>query len=235
MGFRFRRSIKIFPGFRLNLSKKGIGTSVGIKGFHISTGPSGQRATTSIPGTGVSFVSQSHKSKTGGNTMRSSNAFPVSNKPPKPPMSTKKKIIIGASVGGIVLLSYLASLGADPQPVIINDPTRDLLQTLVAAQSTFTAAAAITPTITTSPTETETIMPTIEPTATSAVVSLCPNGCTTQQPGCDIKGNVSSGGDKIYHLPGTNNYDDTVITPEEGELWFCSVEEAIANGWRAPR
>jgi micrococcal nuclease len=77
--------------------------------------------------------------------------------------------------------------------------------------------------------------PTIEPTATNTIVSLCPNGCTTQQPGCDIKGNVSSGGDKIYHLPGTNNYDDTVITPEEGELWFCSVEEAIANGWRAPR
>ena len=90
-------------------------------------------------------------------------------------------------------------------------------------------------TITPAPAETETLDPTIEPTAANAVVSLCPNGCTTQQTGCDVKGNISSGGDKIYHLPGTNNYDDTVITPEEGELWFCSAEEAVANGWRAPK
>lgn len=54
MGFRFRKSLKILPGVRLNLSKKGIGTSVGVKGFHISNGPSGSRMTTSLPGTGLS-------------------------------------------------------------------------------------------------------------------------------------------------------------------------------------
>ena len=234
MGFRFRRSIKLFPGFRLNLSKKGIGTSLGFKGFHLSSGPTGQRATTSIPGTGISFVSQSHKSKSGGNPMRSQDN-PSFIKPPKPPMSTKKKIIIWSSIGGFVLLSYIASLGTNPQTVVKSDATQELLQTLVSAQSTFTAAAAITPTMTSAPAETETLDPTIEPTAANAVVSLCPNGCTTQQTGCDVKGNISSGGDKIYHLPGTNNYDDTVITPEEGELWFCSAEEAVANGWRAPK
>jgi hypothetical protein len=58
MGFRFRRSIKLFPGMRLNLSKRGIGASVGFTGLHVSSGPSGSRVTTSIPGTGVSFVNQ---------------------------------------------------------------------------------------------------------------------------------------------------------------------------------
>ncbi|HPS41044.1 MAG TPA: DUF4236 domain-containing protein [Anaerolineaceae bacterium] len=58
MGFRLRRSLKIAPGVRLNISKKGIGTSVGVKGMHISSGPSGSRMTTSIPGTGLSQVTQ---------------------------------------------------------------------------------------------------------------------------------------------------------------------------------
>ncbi len=55
MPFHFRRSIKTIPGVRLNFSKKGVGTSVGVKGFHISNGPSGSRMTSSIPGTGISF------------------------------------------------------------------------------------------------------------------------------------------------------------------------------------
>ncbi|QQA41330.1 thermonuclease family protein [Pelagovum pacificum] len=52
--------------------------------------------------------------------------------------------------------------------------------------------------------------------------------------GCDIKGNVSSSG-RIYHRPGDASYADTRITLERGERWFCSVEEAEAAGWRAPR
>lgn len=53
MGFRFRKSIKILPGTRLNVSKSGVGISTGVKGARISTGPSGTRVTTSIPGTGI--------------------------------------------------------------------------------------------------------------------------------------------------------------------------------------
>lgn len=49
---------------------------------------------------------------------------------------------------------------------------------------------------------------------------------------CLIKGNISSKGEKIYHIPGMRNYDDTVITAGKGERWFCSEEEAVAAGWR---
>lgn len=61
----------------------------------------------------------------------------------------------------------------------------------------------------------------------------CPEGCASPKPGCDIKGNISlSTGERIYHLPGQRWYDDTVISPGKGEKWFCTLEEAEANGWR---
>ena len=50
-----------------------------------------------------------------------------------------------------------------------------------------------------------------------------------------IKGNISRGGERIYHLPGTPGYAETKIDPTSGEGWFCTEEEAKAAGWRAPR
>lgn len=54
---------------------------------------------------------------------------------------------------------------------------------------------------------------------------------------CVIKGNISiSTGDKLYHLPGMEDYEATRIDLTKGERWFCTEAEAIANGWRkAPR
>lgn len=61
MGFRFRKSKKVGP-FRINFSKKGVGWSVGSKWFrYTKKAGGGSRTTTSIPGTGISFV-QDHKS-----------------------------------------------------------------------------------------------------------------------------------------------------------------------------
>lgn len=50
---------------------------------------------------------------------------------------------------------------------------------------------------------------------------------------CNIKGNINfNTGEKIYHLPGQEYYDSTVINEAAGERWFCTEEEAIAAGWR---
>jgi len=59
-------------------------------------------------------------------------------------------------------------------------------------------------------------------------------GTKTTQPatGCVIKGNVSSSGEKIYHLPGKRYYNQTVIDESKGERWFCSEDEAQKAGWR---
>lgn len=54
--------------------------------------------------------------------------------------------------------------------------------------------------------------------------------------GCLIKGNISRKGDRIYHMPDSSrNYADTRINEKRGEKWFCTEQEAIAAGWRAPR
>jgi hypothetical protein len=55
MGFRFRRSIKIVPGIRLNLSRAGPSVSLGVRGLHHAIGLRGTRTTLSIPGSGVSW------------------------------------------------------------------------------------------------------------------------------------------------------------------------------------
>jgi hypothetical protein len=42
-------------------------------------------------------------------------------------------------------------------------------------------------------------------------------------------------GMKLYHLPGMEDDEITKISPEKGERWFCSEQEALLEGWtRAP-
>jgi hypothetical protein len=50
--------------------------------------------------------------------------------------------------------------------------------------------------------------------------------------GCRIKGNISLSGERIYHVPGGEWYDETRIDRSKGERWFCSEDEARAAGWR---
>ncbi|WP_174013497.1 succinoglycan biosynthesis protein exoi [Agrobacterium tumefaciens] len=50
---------------------------------------------------------------------------------------------------------------------------------------------------------------------------------------CNIKGNISiSSRERIYHVPGQEYYASTKISPQYGERWFCSEDEARAAGWR---
>lgn len=63
MGLRYRKSVKIGP-VRLNASKKGLGWSVGGKGFrYTKKAGGGTRTTTSLPGTGLSWVKDSSSNK----------------------------------------------------------------------------------------------------------------------------------------------------------------------------
>ncbi len=59
---------------------------------------------------------------------------------------------------------------------------------------------------------------------------------TADKPGdCRIKGNISSKGERIYHVPGGRFYERTRIDASKGERWFCSEAEAEAAGWRRSR
>jgi hypothetical protein len=55
MAFRFRRSIKIAPGIKLNLGKTGGSFSFGCRGSTVTIGRGGTFANVGIPGTGLSW------------------------------------------------------------------------------------------------------------------------------------------------------------------------------------
>lgn len=52
----------------------------------------------------------------------------------------------------------------------------------------------------------------------------------TPPEGKQIKGNINSKGDKIYHVPGSASYEKT-----NAEMWFATEEEAQKAGFRAPK
>lgn len=60
MGLRFRRSVKICKGVKVNFGKTGASLTVGTRGFHHTVHTSGKRTTSvGILGTGLSYVSTS--------------------------------------------------------------------------------------------------------------------------------------------------------------------------------
>ena len=64
MGLRYRKSIKLGGGFRVNISKSGVGYSWGTKGYRVTKTATGQtRKTYSIPGTGLSYVKTKGKKR----------------------------------------------------------------------------------------------------------------------------------------------------------------------------
>lgn len=60
MGWRFRRSIKLVPGVRLNVGKHGFtSVSIGGRGATVNVGKRGVTTTVGIPGTGLSYQHRS--------------------------------------------------------------------------------------------------------------------------------------------------------------------------------
>lgn len=111
MGFRFRKSFKIAPGVRVNVGKKSVGISAGVKGARVSVNSSGRKTTTvGIPGTGLSYQKTE---KIGGHAATDKHDQtapeytptvdlpPIAPQPPRPPRTPK---------GMLTLLKVLAVL-----------------------------------------------------------------------------------------------------------------------------
>lgn len=50
--------------------------------------------------------------------------------------------------------------------------------------------------------------------------------------GCNIKGNISGKGARIFHVPGGKYYETVKIEAQKGESMFCSEAEAEKAGFR---
>lgn len=75
MGTRFRKSIKIAPGVKINVGKKSVGLSVGGKHAGMSfNSKTGTRARVSAPGTGLSYSTKVGGKKTTSKSQSSGNS-----------------------------------------------------------------------------------------------------------------------------------------------------------------
>ncbi len=87
MSIRFRKSVSLTKGVRLNFSKSGIGISAGVKGARIGVGSKGAYVSSGIPGTGLYSVSYLNKGENQVNSWSSLN--------PKVDKPLAVKIILG--------------------------------------------------------------------------------------------------------------------------------------------
>ena len=81
MGLRFRKSIKIAPGLKINLNKNSVSATVGTRGAHYTINSKGKKtASVGIPGTGLSYTSTSGSSSSNSRTSQNKiNALPPDN------------------------------------------------------------------------------------------------------------------------------------------------------------
>lgn len=98
MGFYVRKSVKAGP-FRFNLSRSGVGVSVGVPGFRIGTGPRGN------------YVRIGHQGVYYGAT--SSRASPTAQPPPTPPPSHQPGDVVLQDVTGATSMSLVPTGGDD--------------------------------------------------------------------------------------------------------------------------
>ena len=93
MGLRFRKSITLCKGVRLNVGKTGVSISTGIPGFRKTIHSSG-RVTTSvgIPGTGIYYVDTDHIGKKKKQQPRNQGYSAPVSKPAQPSISTGSSV-----------------------------------------------------------------------------------------------------------------------------------------------
>jgi hypothetical protein len=74
---RFRKSVKIAPGIKLNFSKSGVSSTFGVKGASVNVGKDGAYLNTGVPGTGISSRHKIAGSGSGHESESNTNIIPV--------------------------------------------------------------------------------------------------------------------------------------------------------------
>jgi hypothetical protein len=107
MGFRFQKRIKLLPGVRINLSKSGVSTSLGVQGAQITKGHGKTRTTVGLPGTGLSHssVKSNHQQEEGFDNT------PEPQYSPAPIQQTHWLVATGKALGTIVGVVAMVAVG----------------------------------------------------------------------------------------------------------------------------
>ncbi len=182
MGWRFRRSVKLLPGIKVNFGKKSASVTVGGRLARKTYSTTGRQTTSySVPGTGLYYTTS-----TGGRTKRSERR---SAPPPKPPFYRRTWFIVlmlmllppagialmwlyrrewrmpvKITVTALSLLWFIALL--TPKPAA--DPQQPASSPMAASTSAPTASPTSSPTA--APTTAPTAAPTSVPAATDVPI-----------------------------------------------------------------
>ncbi len=118
MGLRFRKTVKLSKGSKVNIAKTGLSVSLGGRGHSLNLGKNGPTATVGIPGTGLSYrqkIGSTHSS-------HKNNQKPINTSSPKPTgqieihMNEKGHIVLFDSQGKeITDQSIIRKIQATPQ------------------------------------------------------------------------------------------------------------------------
>lgn len=165
---RFRKSIKVAPGVKINLNKNSVSVTTGTKGLHHTVSSNGSRTTSAgIPGTGVSYVKTTRSSSSNSKKSTTDNPGMVENGSSVTPDGGKpKKKKRGCCIYPFAIIFIFGIIGmifggGDNEPKAPN------------ITPTPTVIATTTPTAIPEPT----VTPTPEPTATPT-----PEATSTPEP-----------------------------------------------------
>ena len=223
MGFRFRKSLKAGP-FRINLSNAGIGYSVGGKGLrYTKKAGGGTRTTTSVPGTGVSFVSDSGSPNKKTPAKRSTPK--ASSEAPKP---RKNKVAIWAVVLAILALFGSCNDDSATTGTPTEAPDKAIIVTTEAPDAVTEATAQASeelsrqePAATTEPTVIETTQPLPEQTD--------PPTEATTEPKEETHTYVLNTGTRKFHYEWCGSVDD--MKESNKKILETTREDVISRGY----
>lgn len=117
MGLRFRKSIKLGKFFRLNINKKSVGLTTGVKGAHFTVNSKGRKTkSVGIPGTGLSYTSTSSTNNkvrkptnhTANNAVRRNVGTTRAQKPQSKSTKVLKYILI--TLTGIIIFAIICGI-----------------------------------------------------------------------------------------------------------------------------
>lgn len=259
MGWRFRKSIKIAPGIKINLGKKGISSvSFGGRGAHINVGKRGTNLTTGIPGTGLYNVTRLDKPAGSGMTqcpycghqMRKQwDACPKCHAPLVQQISqpeagsgfsnanavandTSKKLPKeNNGCGCLILILLLVLIGACMSGTTTKKPAGSSGTSTMTETASSAAGSPSSASVPAPSSRPESVHP------ANAAADSAPNQPENEKKyygngpnGEGIKGHIDKKtGSKTYHLPGSTYYSRTTHVSQ----WFFTEQEARAAGYQA--
>jgi hypothetical protein len=97
MGFRFRRTFKIIPGVRLNLSGGGASVSLGPRGLRYTIGSRGTRTTIGLPGSGLSWTAYKPYGSDSSKTPNGAAGYDANVDPAEPMMTDQSATVIDSA------------------------------------------------------------------------------------------------------------------------------------------